>query len=152
MLVCTLNSCTASGGGETPKPPNCRLRESTPSISVLLLADRAPLAAYEDSLKGTAFSWVLANPPLSVVVPGTKEASAPKRRRFKGRSTTSRSPITVPTLAVLVSTSGAAPLTFTSVATSPTTNCTSTGAFWSTSSLMPVSTVDLNPIFSTATE
>src|SRR3989442_9840549 len=99
MLVCTLNSCTASGGGETAKPPKVRLRESTPSISVLLLAVRAPLAAEEASLEGEP-NWVLANPPVSVVVPGTNAASQPNRRRVKGKATTCRSPITDPTLAV----------------------------------------------------
>src|SRR6266700_6262674 len=119
MLVWTLNSSTASGGGETEKPPKVMLRESTPSIIELLLEDRAPLAVYEASLKGEP-NWLLANPPLSVVVPGTNEASEPKRRKFRGKATTSRSPITVPTLAVLVSTMGAALLTSTVVVTSPT--------------------------------
>ena len=99
-----------------------------------------------------------AKPPLLVptlvsgTVPGTRLASAPKRRTLSGRSTVSRWPITVPTLALLVSTSGAALVTSTVESTEPTCRWTSTRAFWFTNKVMPVSFSVLNPGASTAME
>ena len=76
-------------------------------------------------------------------------AKAPNRRRFNGSCTASISPITVPTLAVALSTKGGALVTDTFVVISPTSSLISITAFWSTNNLIPVNTADLKPVLST---
>ena len=117
----------------------------TPSSRKTLYVARPPATDIfwpEPAVEVSAMSWSRG----ALSTPGCKKASPVKSRLFRGISVTRRSSTRFETVAVVVSTKEASPVTVIACATSPTCSAISTTALRPTVSVMPLRTSVWKPV------